>query len=200
MSKLNSENMTANWRAAFAFKDAGIDWNLSQSSSEEGDDIYAPGSMPVEWSRGNVPGLLGWKNPWYSHEPRKSDRSVQETFCSESATGTPAARPRASGNHHYLELSCDGIRSGKAWTVALCALRGCRDIQELRVSLDLTEKVIIDLIPSELRLAQVDFEVVIKQKRETSIQIFTPAGDNDHCCDRLIDFDVYLGGYTVHVF
>ncbi|CAM9099799.1 unnamed protein product, partial [Scytosiphon promiscuus] len=163
----------ADLRAAFAYKEAGIDWNPSQSSQE--DEIYAPGSMPIEWNRRNVPCLLEWRKRRDSQKPRKSDRSVQRAFFTESAPKIPAARPRATGEHHHLGRSGDGTRSSKAWTIALCALRGCRDTHELRVSLELMETIISNLIPSELRLARVDFEVVIKQKRETSIQIFTPA-------------------------
>lgn len=176
MSKLNYGKDLKDWRAAFAVKDAGNSWNLSQSS-DEGGDIYAPGSMPVDWNRRKVPALLEWRNPWYSHEPRTSERILPEMSSWKLAPRTSAARPRASGNYHHLELSCDGTRSSQAWTVALCALLGCRDPHELRVSLDLVNKAAFALMPPELGLAYADFEAVIQQKRETSAHIFTSAGD-----------------------
>lgn len=161
---------------------------LFSPSTQDSEDIdVAAGSMPIEWNeRGN---FLEWKNPWYSHGPETSDsRSGEQVFCSESApktTPTPSSSSASSeaasepcGRQHRPQpaLRCDGTRCGQAWTVALCAVWGCRDTHGLEAALSLMREVCLGLMPAELAEAFCDFESAIKQKRAISTQMFTPSG------------------------
>lgn len=165
---------------------------LFSSFPEENEDIRGPSSMPVEWNKRSD--FLEWKNPWYSHGPRTPDKSCSrndpEIFCSESgprkaaadssliAAAEPCARQLR--HHHHPVLRCDAARSGQAWTVALCALWGCRDTHGLTASLELMGRVALGLLPSELGQACAEFDLAIKDKRASLKQIFTPSGDKTH--------------------
>lgn len=155
------------------------------SAPTDDEDIQhaAPGSMPIEWSKRSD--LLEWKNPWYSHGPetpadgRRSDPSI---FCSESSPKTaPASCESAAdddGECRDPEIRCNGKRSGQAWTVALCALWGCRDAHGLEASLDFVGKVVLGLVPSELRQAFGDFENAIQtKKQELGRKVFNLSGE-----------------------
>lgn len=150
--------------------------------SIEDEDIQhaAPGSMPVEW--GKRSDLLEWKNPWYSHGPGTPDgRSDPSIFCSEATPRTAPASFTASSVGadccHDPAPKCNGRRSGQAWTVALCALWGCRDAHGLKASLDFLGEVVLGLAPSELGQAFRDFENAIQtKKQELGMEFFSSSG------------------------
>lgn len=153
------------------------------SPSPKDEDIQhdtAPGSIPVDRSKCSE--LLEWKNPWYSHGPEASDgRSDPSVFCSESVPRTaPASCESAADDRECRdpEIRCNGKRSGQAWTVALCALWGCRDGHGLEVSLDFLGKVVLGLVPSELGQAFGEFDNAIQtKKRELGKRVFSPPGE-----------------------
>lgn len=162
------------WRGAFRFKDDGvIPWDMSRSA-EENDDIRAPDSMPAERAKRSMPDFVEWHNPCYSHGPSKNG---PEDLFSEAVVPRTAAAAEAADAPAQPAARYDGRRSGPAWTVALSALWGCRDIQGLKASLHVTGRVVLDLLPSELSKAFVDYERAIKEKRAKFIHIFTPSGD-----------------------
>lgn len=152
-------------------------------AATENEDIQhdvAPGSMPVEWSKRSD--FLEWKNPLYSHGPGTPDgRSDSSIFCSESAPRTaPPCESAACDDAGCRdpEIRCNGKRSGQAWTVALCALRGCRDAHGLEASLDFLGKVVVGLVPSELGQAFGDFENAIQtKKQQLGMSVFNSSGE-----------------------
>lgn len=155
---------------------------------KEDEDIHGPSSMPADWSKRSD--FLGeWKNPWYSHGSGTTDKPCsryrKEVFFSEEA---PREAPAAADSclvadvetcarHYHPELRCEAVRSGKAWTVALCALWGCRDAHGLKASLDLMGRVAVALVPSELGQAFAEFNMAVNEKRASLTKIFTPSGD-----------------------
>lgn len=164
------------------------DGQLASSFGEKDEDICGPSSMPADWN--NRSDFLGeWENPWYSHGPGTVDKPCNrvdpEVFCSESAPRKAAAAGPAfriaavepCALHQHPGLRCEAVRCGQAWTVALCALWGCRDTHGLEASLSLMAAVALALFPSELGQAFAEFDSAIKNKRASSAEIFTPSGD-----------------------
>lgn len=160
-----------------------VDGQLFSPATDDEDIQHdaAPGNMPVEWSKRSD--LLEWKNPWYSHGPGTPEgRSDPSIFWSESAPRTaPASCESAAcdddAERRDPEIRCNGKRSGQAWTVALCALWGCRDAHGLEASLDFLGKVVLGLVPSELGQAFGEFENAIQtKKQELGMNVFNPSG------------------------
>ncbi|CAN0450490.1 unnamed protein product, partial [Ectocarpus sp. 12 AP-2014] len=163
------------WRGAFRFRDGVIPWDMSPSA-EENDDIRAPDSMPAEWTKRSMPDVVEGHNPCYSHGPSKNDPA---DFFSEAVPRTAAAaREEAADPPPQPAARYDGTRSGPAWTVALCALWGCRDTHGLKASLHVAGRVVLDLLPSELSKAFVEYERAISEKRASFTHIFTPSVEN----------------------
>lgn len=167
------------------------DGQLFSPSSCHDEDIHhhaAPGSMPVEWRKRSEP--LEWENPWYSHRPETPDSRVDPSvFCSESAPRTASASCESAvdvENRDPEIIRCNGMRSGQAWTIALCALWGCRDAHSLEACLDFLGKVVLGLAPSELSQAFGDFENAMQiKKQELGMKVFNPSGKEPYLPDGL---------------
>ena len=71
----------------------------------------------------------------------------------------------------------DRVHPQQSWTIAICALLDCRDVDGITASLLFMVDVVVNLKPSELRRAGADFKVAIREKREAYPNIFVREGE-----------------------
>lgn len=148
-------------KAGVAVIGKGVEWDLSPDDNY----VHAPGSMP---------GLVEWNNPCYIHASRTTDQAPSVSFKEESVSadpGLPIQQNEIDGSHE--------MPIGKAWTVAICALMGCRDVDGISASLELMGSVVLHMERSELGQTFVRFEEVIREKRAAFPGIFSPPGEQN---------------------
>lgn len=139
-----------------------VEWNASTDHYH----ATAPASMRS---------LMAWQNnPLYEHLARpSSEEEVAATTRELDIDSGKKSCVRDIGSacdHHAV------ARSGRGWTIAVCALMGCRDVDDVRVSLGLTAEVVLSIPSSELQKAAKEFDAVIQGKRAALPCIFIPSG------------------------
>lgn len=138
-----------------------VEWDVSTDNYH----ATAPASM--------MPSLKQWHNPLYRHEA-----STSSSFEDDAATTREIDIDSGRTSVRDLGSTCDdaGTRSGRGWTIAVCALMGCRDVYGVSVSLDLMAEVVLSLSSCELQKAAKEFDAVIQEKRAALTCIFVPSG------------------------
>lgn len=143
----------------------GVEWDLSPDEY----DVHAPGSMP---------GLVEWNNPCYIHAPRPAEEapSDRSAFCPEGSVAADLGFPTQKSELDSHEMC---IGKAQAWTVAICALMGCRDEGGISASLELMGSVVLKMERSELGQTFVQFDEAIREKRAAFPGIFSPSGERN---------------------
>lgn len=141
-----------------------VEWDVSTDNYH----ATAPASM--------MPSLKQWHNPLYRHVARTSSSSFEDDAATTREIDIDSGRPSVRD----LGSTCDdaGTRSGRGWTIAVCALMGCRDVYGVSVSLDLVAEVVLGLPSCELQKAAKEFDAVIQEKRAALPCIFVPSGEH----------------------
>lgn len=117
-----------------------------------------------------------WKNPCCISEPwtPEEEPSRQTLICSQTSRRAERGLCGCA-----LRPIPGEMRSGQAWTVAICALMGCRDVVGIIASLSLMGNVVENMPQSELVHTGADFEREIREKREVLPHIFVSSGEQN---------------------
>lgn len=139
-----------------------VEWDFSPDEN----DVHAPGSMD---------GLVEWNNPCYIHASRMAEEapSGRSSLCPEESVAADLEVPTQKTELERHEM-CMG--RAQAWTVAICALMGCRDEGGISASLELMGKVVLNMERSELSQTFVQFDEAMRQKRAAFPGIFSRSG------------------------
>lgn len=143
----------------------GVEWDLSPDEN----DAHAPGSMP---------GLVEWNNPCYIHASRTAEEapSNRRAVCPEESIAADLGVPARKTELDSHEMC---IGKAQAWTVAICALMGCRDEVGISASLELMGNVVLRMERSEMGQTFVQFDEAIREKRAAFPGIFSPSGERN---------------------
>lgn len=139
-----------------------VEWDLLPDEN----DVHAPGSMP---------GLVEWNNPCYIHASRTAEEapSGRSSLCPQESVATDLEVLTQNTELDRHEM-CMG--RAQAWTVAICALMGCRDEGGISASLELMGNVVLKMGRSELSQTFVQFDEAMREKRAAFPGIFSPSG------------------------
>lgn len=158
-------------KAGIAVLGKDVEWEFLPD-----EDAFHLPSAPIFSSTSREPtaGLVDWNDPCYAHAPRSPEEHSSNTkiTCLHASRITdpgPCAR--------NLGPALDNMRSAQAWVIAICALSGCRDVGGITASLDLMERVVVDMTPSELGQTGINFDMAIQEKRKTFPHLFNSSGE-----------------------